>query len=398
VFTRDFTLFLVSRFCVATGMTMIRAAVGWHVFELSGSAFYLGLLGLVFLPVLPVTLFAGVVADAFDRKRILLTIPVVPLSCAALLAWSSWSGGANLPLLYCAILLIGFASAFDNPARSALLPTLVPREVFPRAVSVAATNQALAFMTGPAVGGLVIAAFGIGAAYAVFGGFILTAAIAIAFVRPGAAERERSPVSWRAIREGLAFVRSEQVILGCMALDMFAVIFGGASALLPVYAKEILQVGPRGFGALSASMEVGALLMSLGLMLRPPIRRAGRALLVTVSVFGLAMIVFGLSRWFPLSVLALVAAGMADQVSVVLRHTVVQLNTPDALRGRVSSVNLMFIGASNQLGAAESGFVAALTSATFSVVSGGVGCLLVVAIVAWTMPRLRRYEVRMTTL
>lgn len=398
MFTRDFTLFLISRFCVATAMTMVRAAVGWHVFDLSGSAFHLGLLGLVFLPVLPVTLFAGVVADAFDRKKILLAIPIVPLSCAAALAAAAWSGRDSLPLLFGAILLIGFASAFDNPARSALLPTLVPREIFPRAVSVAATNQALAFMTGPAIAGSVIATAGIAATYAVFGTFVFVAALAMAFVRPGPVDRERSPVSLRAIREGLAFVRSQQVILGCMTLDMFAVIFGGASALLPVYAKEILQVGPSGFGILSASMEVGALLMSLALMLRRPIRRAGPALLVTVTAFGLAMIVFGLSRWFPLSVLALIAAGMADQVSVVLRHTMVQLNTPDALRGRVSSVNLMFIGASNQLGAAESGFVAALTTATFSVVSGGFACLLVVAIVAWTMPRLRRYEVRMTTL
>jgi len=195
-----------------------------------------------------------------------------------------------------------------------------------------------------------------------------------------------------AIREGLAFVSRQPVVLGCMSLDMFAVIFGGAVALLPIYANEILEVGARGYGVLSASLEIGALFMSLLLVWLPPIRRAGRALLVAVTLYGVATIVFGFSRWFPLSVAAYLLAGMADQVSVVLRGTAIQLTTPDALRGRVSALNMIFIGASNQLGAAESGFVAALTSATFAVVSGGIGCLVVVAIVAWRLPALRRYR------
>jgi MFS family permease len=178
-----------------------------------------------------------------------------------------------------------------------------------------------------------------------------------------------------------------------MTLDMFAVIFGGATALLPIYANEILQVGARGYGLLTASLELGALLMAFILMALPTITRAGRALLVGVAVYGIATIVFGLSRSFPVSVLAYMIVGMGDQVSVVMRSTIVQLSTPDELRGRVSSVNMIFIGASNQLGAAESGFVAALTNATFSVVSGGVGCLLVLAIVATKLPRLRRYRV-----
>jgi len=200
-------------------------------------------------------------------------------------------------------------------------------------------------------------------------------------------------MSIRAVKEGLRFVRSRQVILGCMTLDMFAVIFGGASALLPIYAREILQVGPRGYGLLSSALELGALLSALAMMLLPPIRHAGRALLVAVGAYGLATIVFGLSRSFPLSVVAYMAVGLADQVSVVMRHTAIQLSTPDELRGRVSAVNFIFIGASNQLGAAESGFVAALTNATFSVVSGGVGCLVVLAIVALRLPELRRYTI-----
>jgi predicted MFS family arabinose efflux permease len=194
------------------------------------------------------------------------------------------------------------------------------------------------------------------------------------------------------VREGLAFVRRSPVVLGCMALDMFAVILGGATALLPVYAK-MLEVGPRGYGVLTSALEVGALAMSLLLVARRPIDRAGRVLLGAVVVYGLATIVFGLSRSFPLSVAAYAVVGMADQVSVVLRQTAIQLSTPDALRGRVSAVNMIFIAASNQLGAVESGFLAAATSPTFAVVSGGVGCLAVVAWTAWRLPDLRRYRI-----
>jgi hypothetical protein len=184
----------------------------------------------------------------------------------------------------------------------------------------------------------------------------------------------------------------EPVVLGCMSLDMFAVIFGGATALLPIYAREILHAGARGYGVLSSSFEAGALAMAVVLMLRPPARHAGRTLLSAVAIFGVATIVFGYSRLFSLSVGAYLLAGMADQVNVVTRSTAIQLSTPDALRGRVSAVNMIFIGASNQLGAAESGFVAALTSPTFAVVSGGALCLVVVALLAWRMPALRRYR------
>jgi hypothetical protein len=194
------------------------------------------------------------------------------------------------------------------------------------------------------------------------------------------------------VREGLAFVRRSPVVLGCMALDMFAVILGGATALLPVYADDILQVGPRGYGLLTSSLEIGALAMAVVMLLRGPVRRMGPALFVAVAIYGLATIGFGLSRSFPLSVALYMLAGAADQVSVVMRQTTVQLTTPDALRGRVSAVNMIFIAASNQLGAVESGFLAAATSATFAVVFGGIGCLLVVAWTAWKLPELRRYR------
>ena len=237
-----------------------------------------------------------------------------------------------------------------------------------------------------------IAAAGVEAAYAVYAGLVASSAAALFLVRTPPRVKAAARITVRAIREGLRFVWRRQVVLGCMTLDMFAVIFGGASALLPVYADKILGVGPSGYGLLTSSLELGALLTSLALTFLPPIRRAGPALLIAVAAYGLATIAFGLSRWFPLSVAFYVLVGVADQISVVMRSTMIQLATPDELRGRVSSVNFIFIGASNQLGAVESGFVAALTSATFAVVSGGIGCLAVVAIVAFALPELRRYS------
>jgi MFS family permease len=375
-------------------MMLLRASVAWHVFDLSGSAFLLGLIGIVqFVPALLLTLVGGALADSFDRRRILLLAQLPPMACAVLLYTSTTHGSVTLPLLYAVVFTVAVTNAFDSPARAAFLPTLVGREDFARAVPFASTTQALAFVTGPALGGILIAAAGIAAAYALYGALIVAAFGLLTTVRARETSPERRALSVRAIRDALGFVRRSPVILGCMSLDMFAVIFGGATALLPIYANQILDVGPRGFGLLSASLEAGSLLMAFLLLARRrPVRRAGRALFLAVGVYGLATIVFGLSRSFPLSLAAYAVAGMADQVSVVMRQTAVQLATPDALRGRVSAVNMIFINASNQLGAAESGFVAALTNATFAVVSGGIACLVVLAIIAWRLPELRAYR------
>src|SRR5574341_1596342 len=392
--SREFLAYLVSRFCAGTAMTLLRAAISWHVFALSHSAFHLGLIGLVqFIPSLLLSLVAGVVADSYDRRRVMILAQAVPLACAAVLFVSTQRGTATLSLLYTLIVFMSVASTFDNPARAALLPSLVAREFFAKAVAIASTVQALAFVTGPAVCGLVIAASGIATTYAVYGGLIAASLGGLTLLHPRRIVGVSPMVNLQSIREGLRFVRRRQVVLGCMTLDMFAVIFGGATALLPIYANEILGVGARGSGLLTSSLEVGALMASVAMMLLPPITRTGRTLLVAVAAFGIATIVFGLSRWFPLSVLAYLCAGVADQVSVVMRSTIIQLSTPDELRGRVSSVNFIFIGASNQLGAVESGFVAALTNAPFSVVSGGVGCLLALVVVALRMPQLRRYRI-----
>jgi MFS family permease len=391
--SRNLAFYLVSRFCTASATMMLRAAIAWHVFALSHSAFHLGLIGLVqFLPIPTLMLVGGALADTYDRRRIMMAAQAAPIACATVLFFATRDGWVSLPLLYAMVLVSGVSWAFDSPSRAALLPTLVPRAQFPRAVTFAATGQALAFTTGPALSGLIIAEAGIAPVYAVFVGLVLVALVGLVLLRVPRAERGLTTISVRAIREGLSFVWRNQVVFGCMLLDMLAVVFGGAAALLPIYASDILHVGPRGYGLLTSSLELGALCMSFLLTMLPPVRRAGRVLLGTVVVYGLATIVFGLSRSFPLSIAAYMLVGMADQVSVVMRSTAIQLATPDPIRGRVSSVNMIFIGASNQLGAAESGFLAAVTSPTFAVVFGGIASVLIAAAVAIAMPRLRRYR------
>ncbi len=388
-----FHRFLASRFCGATAMTGLGAAVSWHVFALSGSPFELGLLGAVqFLPALGLSLVGGAFADAHDRRRIAQLGQLVAFAGALLLAASSTRGFVSVPWLFAVVFVLAIAASFENPARAALLPLVVSRARFLGAVPIHSTVQALAFMSGPALAGVTIGAFGVQAAYAGAAALSLASVAVLATVRSRPPEGERRRVSLHAIREGLAYVRSQPVLLGCMTLDMFAVIFAGANALLPVYAEQILKVGPWGFGILSAALEAGALAMSVLLMLRRPLLRQGRALLIAAAVFGLATIGFGLSRSFWLSVGIYALVGMADQVSVVMRSTIVQITTPDALRGRVSSINMIFIGASNRLGAMESGFVAALTSATFAVVSGGAACVAIVGLMARYNPQLRRHR------
>jgi MFS family permease len=390
---RPMGVYLFARFAAATALTALRAAIAWQVFEVSRSAFHLGLIGLVqFVPALGFSLVGGLVADARDRRRVMITAELVPLVCAGVLGVATARGVAGLGLLYGLTFVTSIASTFENPAAAALLPSLVSRGAFPRAVAAASTNRALAFASGPAVAGLVIAGAGVAAAYATAAVLMAASIGALLCLRAPFEGPRQADLDWRAIREGVSFVLHHRVVLGCMMLDMLAVIFGGVAALLPIYATDILHVGAHGYGLLVSSLDIGALLCSAVLTLLPPITRAGPALLLSVAVYAAATIVFGVSRWFPLSVAAYMMVGVADQVSVVLRSITIQLTTPDELRGRVSSVNLVFIGASNQLGAAESGFVAAMTSPTISAVSGGVASLLVVLGIALAFPELRRYR------
>ncbi|MFI5318943.1 MAG: MFS transporter [Myxococcota bacterium] len=380
----------LARFARAAGGTALVTALRWHVYEVGGDASSLGWLGLVeFLPVIPLGLVAGALVDATDRVRVAALSQLGFALAAFALALGSEAGLAVL--LVCAF-ASAVCSAFEFPAVATILPSLVPRAIFPSAVSLVATSRNLGWTLGPLLGGAGLQWLGVSGTFAAAGAIVALSALAVTTLPRSAAPGERREVSLRAIREGIAFVRAEKSVLGAMTLDLFAVLFAGATALLPVYAK-LLGASGIGYGVLTASMTIGTFLMSAVLMIRPPMSRPGRALLGAVGVFGVATIAFGFSRWFPLSVLALIAAGMADEVSMVARSTIIQLGTPDALRGRVSAVNAIFVGASNELGAAESGFLAALTSATFSVVFGGAACLAVLALVARKLPQLARFRI-----
>lgn len=395
--SRSLGAYFLARFSTAAAMTLFRATLAWDIYARTDSSFALGLMGAIqFIPALVFVLPGGMLADVWPRPRVMIVAQAAMIGAGlALWLWvrGVWSiAGIGTEMLYVFAFLMASAYAFDGPARVALLPQLVEKAAFPKAVTVGSTNQALAFATGPALAGALIYRGGVELAYGFFVVLIALALGALPFVRPLSRAVPRG-ISVGAMFEGVQYVWRKPVLLGCMSLDMFAVIFGGATALLPVYASDILGVGPRGYGVLSSALDVGAIATSLVLIFIPAVRRSGRALLFAVGGYGLATIAFGLSRWVPLSIAMYMLVGVMDQISVVMRGTMVQLETPDELRGRVSSVNLLFIGASNQLGAMESGFVAAATSPTFAVVSGGLGCLVVLAITAYRNRALRTYEV-----
>jgi MFS family permease len=391
---RDVRNFVTARFFASLGRSLLHATIHWHLWKLTDSTFQLGLLGLVeFLPVIPASLVAGAVADNRDRRVIVMSCQVATTLGALVLAFGGVGGTAELAILLATAGGLALVSCFENPAGAALLPSLVPRELFPTATVVQANVRNVANVSGPVLMGFVTAGSGIAAGYLLAAGLLAVSVSALVFVRSPAIEGGGQPVTWPAIREGVAFVWRQKVVLGSMTLDMFAVVFASVTALLPVFATDLLGVDAVGYGLLSASLQIGTVAMAALLLALPPLERPGRALLGAVLFFGLATIGFGLTRSFPLAVTALVVAGMADQVSMVARSIILQLSTPDALRGRVNAVNMIFIGASNELGAAESGFLAALTSATFSVVFGGFACLGVLGAVAISIPRLRSYRV-----
>ena len=373
-----FVLYTSSRLASSIGNAMLQAILAWHVYELTDSALSLGFLGLArFLPSLGMSMVGGAVADTYNRRNIIMASQTVPLACGIIIGIATFNGWVTPELIYGLVLFIGLANAFENPARLALLPAIVRPETFANAVTVSSTLQSFGMVTGLFIGG-VLADVDITGSYIAY-----SVSIGAAFVTMGLLRYEqkqdgpRRTVSIAVIKEGIDFVRKRQVILGAMSLDMFAVIFGGAKGLLPIYAKDILQVGGFGYGLLFASLEIGALIMSVILVFRPPIYRTGRALLYSVAVFGVLTIVFGLSRDIYLSIGVYMAIGAADQISVVMRNVIIQLATPDELRGRVSSVGQLFIQASNQLGAMESGFVAAVG---------------VTAAIAWKMRELYEYR------
>jgi MFS family permease len=380
-----------------TVATQIQAVVvAWQIYELTHDPLSLGLIGLAeALPFIGCALFAGHLADRLNRLRISLAALLVLLLCSLCLLSFSLRPGLiteqRVWPIYLVIFCSGIARSFLQPARSALGAELVPRSLYPNAVTWRSSTWQFADVVGPAIGGLVYGFGSAQAAYGVDAGLMAVGVLSLASMRHARARSAPLAESMlQSLGTGLRFVLSQKVVLGALTLDLFSVLFGGAVALLPVFAAEILHAGPEGLGILRAAPAVGAVLMSLVLAHRPPLRRAGRTLLVSVALFGLCMIGFGLSRNFLVSTVLLALSGMADTVSVVVRSTLLQVMTPDHLLGRVASVNAIFIGSSNELGAFESGTAARLIGTVPSVVFGGIATLLVVGIIALKVPPLRR--------
>ncbi|MGD0350630.1 MAG: MFS transporter [Verrucomicrobiota bacterium] len=404
---RDFRLYLAGRLAAVLGQQMLNVAVGWELYERTGSPLALGIVGLVeMIAMVCCTLPAGHLADNVNRKRIILTA-LLASSCASLgLTLISWRH-APVAWIYACLFTAATARTFLWPASAAFLTSLVPRQQFPRAVTWNSGTFQLSSVAGPALGGALIALLkkysDHPAAFIYALNFLttMTCFLCMKSVRAHHVVTNPEPMSLKSFATGFRFIFAQRLILGMLTLDMFAVLLGGATALLPVYAKDILNAGADGLGLLQAALPLGSVACALFLAHRPPMQRAGRALLWCVAVFGLATIAFGLSPWFWFSFAMLCVCGAVDNVSVVVRHTSVQLLTPDEKRGRVSAVNSLFIGTSNELGGFESGFVAYLfgaamhhsnaTGATISVVSGGVGTILVVLVVACLWPEIRRY-------
>jgi len=395
---RNFRLFLAYRFFMTCAILMQAVIVGWQLYDLTKDPLSLGMIGLTeVIPQVSIALFAGHFVDIWDRKLIIFRTSFLLLIGSAILLGSTINSGytsfltGTIPI-FVTIFLVGLVRGILMPAHTALLGQLVPRELLTRAATWGSTVWQVAAVTGPALGGLMYGFFGIVPAYVLVFTFFLTCVIIIYFIKsPGKVIQhpDRDERIFVSISEGIRYVFKNQILLGAFSLDMFAVLFGGAIAMLPVFASEILKVGPQGLGVLRACPAIGAIVMSVILTFYPPLKRSGRQMLFSVAGFGICMIVFALSRNFYLSAGVLMLSGSFDFVSVVIRSSILQLFTSNEMKGRVSSVNSIFIGSSNELGAFESGAAASLMGLVSSVVFGGVMTLVVVGVAAVVAPKLR---------
>jgi MFS family permease len=384
------------------GTRMQTAAVLWHIRTLSDQPIHLGMVGLVnILPVLFFSLLAGTVADTFNRRRLMFASQSAAAVLAGLLGWFTLQGQDSLLLIYALTALTSAAWAFDLPARQALVPNLVPRQVLTNAFSMNSIAFQTGSIVGPALAGVVIAQSGVGAAYVFNALSYVTVLIALILMGPVKQELQprhtgqaRSHAVLESVQEGLGFVFSQPIILSSMLLDFFATFFSSATFLLPIFAQDILQVGPEGYGWLLAAPSIGAGAVALALSFVSTIHRQGPLLLLAVAGFGLATILFGVSVAFPVTFLALTLSGATDGLSTIIRNTIRQIQTPDRLRGRMTSINQIFFMGGPQLGELEAGLVAQALGAPAAVITGGIGCLLAAALVSWRFPQLRVYDGR----
>lgn len=391
---RDFRLFQTGRALSIVATEMQSVAVGWQVFEITHRPIDLGYVGLVqFLPPVLLSLIAGHTADRFDRRGILLTCYAACAVNSSLLLLQAYMGSRSVLPIFAVLLSVGVVRAFSGPASQSLVPQLVPEAHFANAVAWAASIFQVATILGPALGGLIYAwAHGAHTVYAYSAVMYVIALCFLVMMHVRTGRMEKRDVSIETVLAGVRYVWQEKIILGSISLDLFAVLLGGAVALLPVYAQDILHIGPRGLGLLRSMPAAGAALMAVLLAYRPLRKRSGAMMFIAVGIFGIATIVFGVSRSVVISLIALFVVGASDMISVVVRSTLVQIATPSAMRGRVSAVNLLFIGASNELGQFESGITAQWMGAVPAVVAGGIGTLAVVALWVWRFPQLRRLD------
>ena len=392
-----FRAYFVARLASTIAQLAMVIIIGWQVYDiaretmsLKEAAFRLGIIGLVqFAPLFLLVPVTGWAADHLDRRLIGAATILLELGCAAMLGWLAWTGTTTLTALFVVAALLGVARGFAGPAFQALAPNLVPRDILPHAIALSSISWQSGSVIGPALGGYLYA---IGPAwpYAISALLCVIALLAMAGIPPvPRPSTDRTIGFWRKTTEGINYVRTNGLVLGAISLDLFAVLLGGATAMLPVFARDILHTGAEGLGHLRAAPALGATLTAAFFVFRPLRHNVGVKMLLAVAVFGLATVVFGLSTSMPLSLACLTLLGAADMLSVYVRQSLIQLHTPDAMRGRVGAVSSVFISASNELGEAESGFLAALVGPVTAVVAGGVGAVAVVAIWAWKFPELR---------
>jgi MFS family permease len=391
---QNFRLFQIARFCMVLALEMQSVAVGWQIYEITHRALDLGYVGLAqFLPGILLFLVSGHVVDKFDRRGILVLCYCGYVLCSTLLLVVALRAGKSVGLIYGILILIGVVRSFNGPVSRAILPQLVPEHHFPSAVAWASSVYQAATILGPALGGVAYAAFhGPAFVYAASAAAASAAVLATLQIKTTPKTRNRGPVNVNSMLAGFRYIWQEKLIFGSISLDLFAVLLGGAVALLPVYAREILRTGPWGLGLLRSAPALGAATMALALAYRPMRRNAGRTMLWCVAGFGAFTVMFGISHNLVLSLIALVFVGATDMVSVIVRGTLIQVATPDEMRGRVNAVDMIFIGASNEFGQFESGLTAHWFGTVPAVVLGGIGTLVVTALWAWRFPELRNAD------